>query len=275
MSYILYNNEVTKSTKTPLSINDRGLQYGDGIFETMITYSGHIRFIKDHIDRLKRGAKELQLDLTDELLDPEYYFQVVKSLKKKNNIEGECRIKLMLWRKEGGLYTPSGTESNFMISIIPFEPKLETNALNVDFAESIKVPITPVSFCKTLSSLTYTFAGLEKKKRELDDLILFNYEGYVAETISGNVFWVKDKVIYTPKVCVGCVSGIGRKNIIVYLESKGYKVRKVTARKVDLLDADALLTANVTGVTMIKKVGEKHYKIIDAWRKLFEQAYQY
>ncbi|MBB6458996.1 aminotransferase class IV [Flammeovirga kamogawensis] len=275
MSYILYNNEVTKSSKTPLSINDRGLQYGDGIFETMITYSGHIRFIKDHIDRLKRGAKELQLDLTDELLDPEYYFQVVKSLKKKNNIEGECRIKLMLWRQEGGLYTPTGTESNFMISVIPFTPKMNVNALNVDFAETIKVPVTPVSFCKTLSSLTYTFAGLEKKKRELDDLILFNYEGYVAETISGNVFWIKDKIIYTPKICVGCVSGIGRKNIITYLESKGYKVRKVTARKVDLLDADALLTANVTGVTMIKKVGEKHYKIIDAWRKLFEQAYQY
>lgn len=273
MSYVLFNLEFEKASKTGVSYADRGFQYGDGLFETMISQNGTIRFLNDHIDRIKRGLKELQIHFPSEFQDQNFIYDAFKQLKRKNNIEGDCRIKLMIWRKEGGLYTPQNCECYSLLSIQPFEKSDSKKSLKVDYAETIKVPITPVSFCKSLSSMTYTFAGIEKKTRGLDDLILFNYEGYIAETISGNLFWIKENVIYTPKVAVGCVSGIARKNIVQYLEHKGYKVRKVLARKADLLDAESVMTTNVTGVSMIKEIGEKQYKVVDAWRKVFEQAY--
>lgn len=273
MSYVLFNNEIEKASKTGVSYSDRGFQYGDGLFETMISQNGTIRFLDDHIDRIKRGLKELQINFPSEFQDSDYIYEAFKSLKKKNEIEGDCRIKLMIWRKEGGLYTPNNSNYYTLLSIQPFVKADSKKTLTVDYGESIKVPLTPVSFCKSLSSMTYTFAGIEKKTRELDDLILINYDGYLAETISGNLFWIKDKVIYTPKVAVGCVSGIARKNIIAHLEQKGYKVRKVFARKAELMEADTVMTTNVTGVTMIKEIGEKQYKVVDAWKKVFEQAY--
>lgn len=274
MAYVLFNLQLEKDTKSGVNYSDRGLQYGDGLFETMITHEGCIRFVKDHIDRIKRGLKELQISFPPELQDPTFLYENVMLLKKKNNIKGDCRIKLMIWRKEGGLYTPTCSDCYSLLSIQEYEQKENKKCLKVDYAETIKVPLTPVSFCKSLSSMTYTFAGIEKKTRDLDDLILLNYEGYIAETISGNLFWIKDKVIYTSKVAVGCVSGIARKNIIAHLEHKGYKVRKVLARKADLLEAETVMTTNVTGVSRIKEIGDKQYKVVDAWRKVFEQAYE-
>ncbi|ANQ49216.1 aminotransferase class IV [Flammeovirga yaeyamensis] len=275
MNYILLNKEIIKTNKTNLPITDRGFQFGDGLFETMITKDGNIRFLEDHLERISKGLKELQINVLDDLLTPEYIREQYKTLKKKNGIEGESRIKLIVWRSGGGLYTPLSKMGHVALLTQEYQQKRETKNLKVDFAETVNVAPTPVSSCKTLSSLTYTLAGLEKQKRKLDDVILLNNEGYLAETISGNLFWVKNKVVFTPKISVGCVSGISRKNIIADLESKGYKVKRVFARKADIIDADAVLTTNVTGVSLITQIGEHNYKCLDAWRKVFETVYHY
>ncbi|NLR90413.1 aminotransferase class IV [Flammeovirga agarivorans] len=275
MSYILLNNEIIKTSKAGVSITDRGLQYGDGIFETMITNNGNIRFLQDHLDRISKGAKELLFEVPENILTTDYINEQVLQLKKKNNLPEECRIKLMLWRGEGGLYTPTSKECEFALIVDEYIPTPPRCGLETDFAETVCVAASPVSFCKTLSSLTYTLAGIEKTKKSLDDVILLSQEGFIAETISGNIFWVKDNIIFTPKVSVGCVSGISRKNIIADLENKGYKVKRVLARKADLADADAVLSTNVTGVSTIKSIGETVYKSKNGWRQVFESVYHY
>ncbi|OHX66136.1 aminotransferase class IV [Flammeovirga pacifica] len=275
MNYILLNKEIIKTNKSNLPITDRGFQFGDGLFETMITKDGNIRFLRDHLDRISKGLKELQINVLDDLLTVDFINDQFKILKKKNGIEKESRVKLIVWRSGGGLYTPLSKMGHVALLVQDYQPKKEIHNLKVDFATTVQVAPNPVSSCKTLSSLTYTLAGLEKQKRKLDDLILISQEGYLAETISGNLFWIKNKVIFTPKISVGCVSGISRKNIIADLESKGYKVKRVFARKADLVDADAVLTTNVTGVSMITQIENQNYKCLDAWRKVFETVYYY
>ncbi|MBI2400513.1 MAG: aminotransferase class IV [Deltaproteobacteria bacterium] len=98
--YVYLNGKTTSAEKACVSVFDRGLTYGDGLYETMKALDGKPLFLKEHLKRLLHGTRELHME--SRLLKPfvdEIKAGAIEALLRKNHLEeGESYIKLMVTR---------------------------------------------------------------------------------------------------------------------------------------------------------------------------------
>jgi branched-subunit amino acid aminotransferase/4-amino-4-deoxychorismate lyase len=245
MEYCIYNNDLVESSKLTFSYNERSFLYGDGFFETIIVKNNSIQFISLHKNRIEKASKALFLNTNITFLENQ-----ILQLCKQNKLE-TARVKVVFWRKKGGLYTPETSDNEYLIVTEKyFQPSVKT--IDVDFASESYKYYSSISGFKTLNSLPYILAGLEAKRRGIEDLILISPDGYVSETISSTLYYIVENQIYTPSLKTGCIAGIIRQKL---LNANLVKERDVL--KTDFFSANAAFTSNVAGIKLINKVGEK------------------
>ncbi|EJF11640.1 4-amino-4-deoxychorismate lyase [Pontibacter sp. BAB1700] len=91
--------------------------------------------------------------------------------------------------------------------------------------------------------------------------------------ISSNLFWLNDKGdLYTPALETGCVNGILRRNILRWSQQQGIAVREVLAKPEELLQAEAVFAANVTGIRGIEYLDENSLKVNSEWLQSFKNG---
>lgn len=254
---VIYNGNLIKQDEPFLNSENRAFYYGDGLFETMIFQNGKIIFLEDHLERLSRGLLALKINIPASLNFNAITLEI-KKLVKSNNISEKARIKLVVWRKPGGLFTPESNTGDFLITAKELKP-LVASPRTLDFCKSVRLSFSPFSQFKTCSSLTYVLAGIELKERGLDDVILLDTDGNVAECLYSNIFWVKGKAYFTPSLETGCIEGIRRKNLINKLAASNIEVNIVKSKPHELLEADYIFLTNVAGFYPITTVGSKKF----------------
>ncbi|BDD04111.1 aminodeoxychorismate lyase [Aureibacter tunicatorum] len=256
--FSIYNNELLSSSQINIPITDRAFQYGDGVFETIL-YAKNSDLIKYHFERLYNGSRALNFNLPS-FFTPEHITNSIEALKNKNNIKGLSRIKIMVWRKEGGLYTPVSDQSNILISIS--EGKFSTNPINkVGICETVKNEYSSTSRFKTISALKYTLAGLEKKNKHFDDLIILDQHGHISECLASNIFWVKDNEFYTPDLSTGCIEGVQRRRIIELLKENNIRLNIGKFHLEELENAQLVFNCNVASIHPFAWLMNKSLKI--------------
>ena len=109
-----------------------------------------------------------------------------------------------------------------------------------------------ISMLKTTNSLLYILAGLEKKERNLEDIILLDTDGNVAEGSMSNLFWEKDTIIYTPSIGCGCIAGVKRASIIQNLKAKNIELKIGKYTLDELKESDGAILTNVAGIKIIE-----------------------
>ena len=244
MSIICINGKFENENSNLLLLN-RGFLYADGLFETMIHDGEKVRNFRDHMERLGLGMKFFDYEI------PPLFFKDVedhiKLTLEKNMLSGISRVKLVVWRNMGGLYTP--TQKSFSFLIICSQA-IENNDKNLKIGVYKKplLPHTNIGNFKTLNSIYYVHAGIEKKKSGLDDLILLNTSSQICECTSANIFWKKDDIFYTPSLETGCIAGIKRKQFIKELRKKSTKVVEGTFVTSDLEGVAHFYLTNITGI---------------------------
>lgn len=258
----LFNSALIDQPLT-LTFNDRALQFGDGIFETILVAKDHTpQYVDEHLERMREGADLLQLKWPD-YLNTEYVYKSVAHLSQQNEIDQQGRAKLMLWRKADNQngYSSRSQASNLLIQLNPYR-FVAPRALKADFATSIKVHWSTLSGIKTLNGLPYILASRERDQRKLDELILCNSDGYVAECVSSNIFWIKDGIYYTPSLSTGCLRGVTRTVLIRNLQDRGIAVKEVKAYPNELLTADHIFTCNSLAKHHITALNGQHFSPI-------------
>jgi branched-chain amino acid aminotransferase/4-amino-4-deoxychorismate lyase len=246
----IFNSRITTLEKISLISKNRAFCYGDGLFETIVTGPQRINLIDLHLKRLKKGCEELNLDFQE--FNPEKIKRMIAEIAEENGISGTLRSRLQLWRKPGGLYSPSSKESEFLIEVSPSTQPLFSMANGLGISEKANVNYSAISFAKTMSALPYVLAGIEMKERALDDIVLLNSAGYLAETHSSNLFWSKDNIVFTPALSSGCVEGVMRTFIMNQIE-----VKEVLASPSVLNFADSVFTTNASGIKYFVKYRER------------------
>jgi branched-subunit amino acid aminotransferase/4-amino-4-deoxychorismate lyase len=246
----IFNSRIITLEKISLISKNRAFCYGDGLFETIVTGPQRINLIDLHLNRLKKGCEVLNLDFQD--FNPEKIIKMIAEIAEENSVSGTLRSRLQLWRKSGGLYSPTSNESEFLIEVSPSTHPLFSMANGLDISENANVNYSAISFAKTMSAMPYVLAGLEMKERGLDDIILLNSAGYLAETHSSNLFWVKDNAIFTPTLSTGCIEGVMRTFVMNQIE-----VKEVLASPSVLNFADAIFTTNASGIKYFAKYRER------------------
>lgn len=245
MSFINHNGKIIPAATPIITADNRGLRFGDGLFETMKYKNETIILADEHLARLWQGLKLLDFEIP-RLFTPDRLESEILSLIRKNNLK-EARIRLTIYRSDGGLYDPNNLLPNYIIqtySLPETNGRWNENGLHVCFYELMYKPNDAFSKLKHNNFLPYAMAALFAKKNKCNDAILFNPEKHVTDSTIANVFIIIGDAIYTPSVSDGCVEGVMRNVIIRQLRSIGYKLTETSITKEMLLQAEELFVTN-------------------------------
>ncbi|WP_257667114.1 aminotransferase class IV [Parapedobacter tibetensis] len=261
--YIDFNNKLVPEKETILTADNRAFRYGDGLFETMRWMDGDIRFLQHHLARLHEGMHLLQLEHPASF-DEQFIRSRTAALINKNNLEGQhVRVRLQVFRDGGGLYSPQQNTAAYVLSV----SRLDSDDVNhrkigliVDVYTEFRKPTSELSKLKSANALVFVMAGLYRKKKGLDDVLLLNQEGFLCESLSSNVFIWYDKKLYTPALSEGCIDGVMRKVVIEIALDSGLDVIEAQISPDIMNEADEIFHTNaIHGVQWVMGYKQKRY----------------
>ncbi len=261
------NGNIVSENEANVSINNRGLNYGDAIFETLKVVTNKINFWEDHYFRLMASMRilrmEIPMNFSMEFLEKE----VLKTIEAANSANDTFRVKIVVNRKIGGKYTPDTNDIDYFISAesleIPFYTINETD-YEVELFKDYYIPNSLLSTLKTTSKIINVLGSVFAKENNYQNCLLLNDTKNVVEALNGNLFLVKGNEIITPPISDGCLQGIIRKQIIsIISQSKEYSIDEKSISPFDLQKADELFITNViVGIQSITKYRKKVFETV-------------
>lgn len=255
------NGQLYPQDTNVFGTQNRALRYGDGLFETMRMLDGKVMFFKYHMDRLFKGMQTLKIDY-HRAFDAEFIASEIVALARANKIYKNARIRFSVFREDGGWYTPEKNTFNYLIEIqaLNEDTYIVERGLIADVYKEVRKDFSALSHLKTSNSLPYVLAGVYRKENNLDECILLNSQNNIVESISSNVFLIKENKAYTPAVTDGCIDGVMRKVVIDLLKELDITVVE-TSLPANLLEhADEIfLTNSIKGIQSVVGIGLKRY----------------
>ena len=262
MEYFIFNGKLLKPQSATISANSRGLRFGDGLFETIKSINGQLEFVDEHFARLWKGMQVLQFTIPKQFT-PDYLEQEIKTLLKKNGHDKMARVRLTVFRGDGGLYDVTDHKPNYLVQswALPDETgSWNSNGLVVGIYTDVKKSCDILSNLKHNNFLPYAMAALHAKKEKWNDALLLNTEGRLCDTTIANIFLIRDEVIYTPALSEGCIAGVMRRNLIEKIAAANYKLVEGKLSVDELLDADEVfLTNSIYNMRWVQSIEDKKY----------------
>jgi branched-chain amino acid aminotransferase len=256
------NGDFVEERKPVLRADNRSFRYGDGLFETMKVILGSIRLKELHFKRLFNGMETLQIMFQGFVSDSMFEEQVMKTIR-KNQIAGAARVRLTVYRGDGGLYDLNHVTAGYVIQVWPISSSsldLNSNGLKLGIYEGAKKSIDSLSNIKSNNYLAYAMGALHAKRHNFNDCLILNTENRVCDSTIANVFWIKDGTVFTTPLSEGCVAGVMRSHLLSELPSLGYNVMEKTADIDDLVNADELFLTNaINGIRWVGDFQGKKY----------------
>jgi branched-chain amino acid aminotransferase len=242
------NSRLQPAAKARISIFDRGLLYGDGVFETFRIYDGRPFRFQDHWRRLQRSTRSIGLRLPH----PAGWFRrQIDALLRANRLSNAL-VRLTLTRGVGpvGLEPPAAGAPTIMLFARPFTGYPATmyqRGLAVIIASMRRPPpsATP-PYAKSLSYLGGILAKREAVRHGADDAILLSVDGHVCEGTTSNLFFVRAGTLYTPAPKTGLLEGITRQVVLELAKSRRIPVRQGLFLPKRLWAADELFLTNTS-----------------------------
>ncbi|MBL0329137.1 MAG: aminotransferase class IV family protein [Bacteroidetes bacterium] len=261
-NYINHNGNFVLSDAPIVTANNRSFRYGDALFETIRLANYNPQFLKEHLQRLTAGMEVLKMEKHPNL-NTVFIEHAILELAQKNNVTSDGRVRLTIYRNEGGLYAPSDNKVSFVVEVYPIEEKgyvLNQKGFTVDLFTEFKKAQNALSSIKSANSAIYVMAGINKINNKLDECLLLNDKHHIIEGISSNIFAVKNGVLYTPPVSDGCVDGVMRRKIIEIAQANKIAVYEISVMQNVLLGADELfLTNTINGIRWVVAYKQKRY----------------
>jgi branched-chain amino acid aminotransferase len=262
MKYFIYDGKVYAENVTIAGPESRALRYGDGLFETLRYANNKLAFADEHFSRLWKGMQVLGFEIPKHF-NPDKLQSLFTELLIKNGHNFPARIRLSVFRGDGGLYDPVNNQPHFTIQTWALEAghgQWNSNGLVAGIHEGARKSCDVLSNLKHNNFLPYLLAAREAKASKWNDAILLNQHGRICDSSIANIFLIKNDVILTPALEEGCVAGIMRKIIIQELRSRFYKVEETAVTVDDLLSADEVFFTNsIHPIRWIKEIRDATY----------------
>jgi aminodeoxychorismate lyase len=262
MNYFNYNGKIFAEGSLVVGADNRGLRYGDGLFETIKMKNGHLILEDEHFARLWKGLDILQFVIPKHLT-PDKLQEEITTLTKKNGHENAARIRLNVFRGDGGLYDAKNHTPHYIIqswALPENNGEWNSNGLVAGIYEDAKKSCDVLSNLKHNNYLPYVLGALKAKKEKWNDAILLNSYGRICDTTIANIFLIKDNVISTPALKEGCVAGVMRKKIIQAIANGAWAFVEKEITTDDLLNADEIfLTNSMYNIRWIQRIADKEY----------------
>lgn len=275
-TFALVNGEAYSA----VSIQNRGLNFGDGLFESLLYEDGHIPLVSLHVARLFRDCARLDISLDHELCHRS--IEKMVSWASKQNVK-LAKVKLVVSRGQGASALASYPDSRAAAQLI-----LEANSMisankvqGSNAVELVPAPepliVTPkLAGIKHLSRLPYIVAAQGVERSDSQEILFQDANGHVVETMHHNIFSIQNNTLRTPRLENCGVWGVMRALVIDKLAAAiGYCVEEGSLSLSDLHASDEIVICNaVRGFVPVKKMCESTFSGFDVCQKL-QSAFEF
>ena len=256
---INFNGELLFKENIKLTTDNRGFKYGDGIFETIKVVHKKVIFWEDHYFRLMASMRMLRMkipmEFTLEFLEKEI-------LKTVDVLEGVAsfRVRLNVFRKDGGLYTPKTNAINYLIEASESNYKTK-ETYEIDVFKDFYNYSGLLSTIKTNNRMLNTLASIYANENDLDNCILVNERKGVVEVANANIFIVKNNIVKTPALTEGCIKGVVRSKVIdILIKNKDFTIEETVISPFEIQKADEVFITNaIMGIQAVTKYKKKSF----------------
>jgi len=254
---VFLNGKLVNKKEAKITVFDHGLLYGDGVFEGIRSYNGLVFKLNEHLDRLFKSAKAIELAMP--LTKKELVDATIKTLK-ANRLK-DAYIRLVVTRGVGdlGLDPRKCKHSTVFIitdKIVLYPREFYEKGLEIVIAKTkrnIKEALNPN--IKSLNYLNNILAKIEAIKANVEEAIMLSSDGYVAECTGDNIFIIKGSALITPPVEIGALNGITRLSVIKLAKKTGCVVTEEMIKPEDLYEADeCFLTGTAAEIIPVRKI---------------------
>ncbi len=261
-NFLYYNGKISKTGKMLISPDNRSFRYGDGFFETLKMVNGKILLADYHFERLFESLEKLQFSIPI-YFSSHYLKEQINVLVKKNLHSKQARVRITIFRGEGGLYDVNNHFPHHLIQSWELNPAnnyLNENGLELGlFSEARKV-CDNFSHIKSNNYLPYVMAALWAKGQKLNDAILLNPYNRISDATIANVFIVKDGQIMTPALSEGCVNGVMRRHLLSSFREGNIPVSEGQLSIEEVMEASEIFLTNaIYGIRWVKGLGNSGY----------------
>jgi len=262
---INFNGKLIPKESTFLNHNNRGLRYGDALFETFRMVNGKIIFWEEHYLRLMASMRILRMEIpmtfTMEFLEE----QLLETAKANSLLDQATRIRLTVFRNNGGVYLPTDLNVSYVMEMSALSAAFYTlseTSYEVALYKDFFVNPDMLSTLKTNNKIIHVLGSVYAKENGYQNCLLLNQQKEVVEALNGNLFLVKDRKIITPPLRSGCLNGIIRKQLLKMVENIAtFTVEEAVISPFELQRADELFITNaVEGIVPITKYRKKKYE---------------
>jgi aminodeoxychorismate lyase len=247
---IFLNGQFVPEAQAVIPVNDRGFMYGDGLFETVRVVNGRPFRLAQHLERMTRGADFLKIKPP---FAPKELQDFAEQLIEQNQMpEAVLRVTLTRGPGERG-YTPKAEGQPTVVMSLhaapPSENPIQWNLITSSFRV---LAADPLSSFKTLNKLTHVMARAEAVEKGADEALLINTNGEVAETASGNLFWVYNDKICTTPTGRGVLPGITRAVVLEICQTLGLLTNKRVIKPEALKNSEGIfITQSAVGIVPV------------------------
>ena len=258
------NGRIADQAHAVISVFDHGFLYGEGVYETLRTYSGQPFLFDRHMRRLRTSASMLALSVPPTNQDLDRRFRETMAAAGLGTQGREAYLRILVTRGIGELtYDPAacGEPSIVVIAKPHVDPPVEafergvTVAL-VDIVRNHPGSVNPL--IKSNNLLNNALAMQEAFRRGAFEGVMRNYRGELAECTTANLFVVKNGEALTPPLDAGLLAGITREYLFEVGKDVGIAVREQTLKDADLFGADeAFLTSTTRELVPIVHVDQR------------------
>lgn len=254
MSITFVNGELSSYC----SVFDRGIQFGDGVFETMLFCNGELEYFELHWNRLKNGCERIGFEC------PNIKNKLLTLVSK--HAQQHSVVKLIVTRGSStrGYTVPKKISANWILTIATvsfFSEYYYKIGVKVKLCDA-RLPKDPqLAGIKHLNRLVQVLAKQELSD-EYQEGLLKDCDDYIIEGCMSNLFLIKDNSLLTPDLSYSGVKGVMRQNIIDFCLKKHIPCKIKPIKYDDILVADEIfLTNSVLKVWPVRAIESVCYSV--------------
>ncbi|MDB5202541.1 MAG: hypothetical protein JWQ27_1950 [Ferruginibacter sp.] len=261
MSHFIYNGKSFPAETAIIGPDNRGLRFGDGLFETIKFINGELIMPDEHFARLWKGLQMLDFSIP-KLFTPEKLEQEIKQLVKKNQ-HAAARVRLTVFRGNGGLYDAENNIPNYLIqtwALPANNGKLNSNGLQLCIYHDAQKNCDKFSNLKHNNFLPYFMGAAYAKKEQCNDALILNNQQRICESTIANLFIIRNGVVITPPLSEGCIAGTMRKAILTDLTDSPFDLVEAQIDEAMLRSAEEVFLSNsIYNIRWVAGLGEKQF----------------
>jgi len=260
------DGKIIQNSEAFINLSNRGFTYGDAVFETLKIIGYKPIFWEAHYFRLMASMRILRMDIPMHFT-PEFLQSEIETLVRSfGRPSPSYRVKLTVYRKAGGFYTPDSNAVGYALTISELNSDIyqfSEDVYEIELFKDYLISPNLLSTLKTNNKAVNVVGSIFAKENKYANCLLLNTNKHVIEALNGNLFLVQGNVIKTPPLSDGCLKGVVREVLIDLVKSSSdFTLEEASISPFELQKADEIFITNIiSGIIPVTTYRKKSYNL--------------